>query len=314
MKRIFSIALIIVFLFCFTGCKEKDVLKIKIGVLAGPTGMGMAKLMKDAETGESNYSFELFSAPTDVTGLLVNKELDIAALPTNLASALYNKTNGEVILLAVNTLGVLYVLEKGDTVHSVNDLEGKKIYSSGQSSVPQYALDYVLKQSNISCEVEYFATHQELATQALSGNADIILLPEPMVSTVLAKNSDFRIALDFNSVWEDACDRKALLAMGCLAVRKEFYESNRSAVEGFLKEYKASVEFVNNNSEQAAEYIAELKIVPAAAIALKAIPNSKIVFINGDEMKAKVNEFLQILYESDKTSIGGNIPKDDFYC
>lgn len=287
----------------------------KIGALKGPTGMGISKLMAESENKpyRNNYSVELFSAPTDVTALLLKGELDIAAVPTNLAATLYNKSEGKIQLLALNTLGVLYVLEKGDTVHSVKDLEGKKIYSSGQASTPEYALNYVLKANNVKCEVEYYATHAELATHALAGDADIILIPEPQVSTILSKNSDFRIAVDFNEAWNEACDNKAIFSMGCLAVRKEFAENNRQALEEFVKDYTESVEFVNNNAKEASEIIAKYEIVASAAVAEKAIPNCKMVTVTGEEMKTKTATYLQILFDSDPKSIGGALPGEDFY-
>ena len=330
MKKILSVVLAAMLLLSFCACsnggdapktspsptaEEYTGIDIKVGALKGPTGMGISKLAQDAKENKTanNYSIELFSAPTDITGLIVNGELDIAAVPTNLASTLYNKTNGGVQLLALNTLGVLYVMEKGDTIHSLSDLDGKKIYSSGKASTPEYALNYVLKQNNISCEVEYFATHAELMTQALAGAADIILIPEPNVSTILAKNAGFRIALDFNKEWDKACNNSAYFSMGCLVVRSEFAKNNKAAVDKFLEEYTASVNYVNNNVQASAEIIAQMEIVPSAAIAASAIPNCNIVAISGTEMKEKTQPFLQILFESDATAIGGKMPGEDFY-
>lgn len=335
MKKIISLVLSVLFVFsAFIGCSnvqdevvvtptpeataETEVYKpvdIKVGALIGPTGMGMSKLMDDTKNNISanKYSFELFSAPTDITGLIINGELDVAAVPTNLAATLFNRTKGKVQLLALNTLGVLYIMEKGNTINSIKDLEGKKIYSSGQAATPQYALDYVLKANNVNCQVEYFATHAELATQALAGNADIILIPEPQVSTILSKNSDFRIAVDFNSAWDEATENKALFSMGCLVVNKEFAQTNPKAVEKFLEEYTASVKYVNENPSDGAKLIAENGIVPSAQIAEKAIPNCKMVTISGDEMKTKTETYLQILFESDPKSIGGALPSEDFY-
>ena len=327
MKKIICLLLVIA---CacgiFAGCvKEEEynnagngdyqAVDINVGALVGPTGMGMSKLMSDSDKKltANNYDFELFSAPTDLTGLVINGEVDIAALPTNLAATLYNKTKGNVKLLALNTLGVLYVLEKGNTINSINDLAGKKIYSSGLASTPQYALDYVLKQKNINCEVEYFATHAELATQALSGNADIILIPEPQVSTILSKNSDFRIAIDFNAAWDEATNNSALFSMGCLVVNKKFADEHPEAVDKFLEEYTASVNYVNNNPHDASAIIAEYKIVASQSIAETASPNCKMVTITGDEMKNKTTGYLQILFDSDPKSVGGALPGEDFY-
>ena len=320
MKKFITLTLILtLILTMFTCCNQQDDsyvgVDIKVGALVGPTGMGMSKLMADSDKKitANNYTFELFSAPTDITGLVLNGELNIAAVPTNLAATLYNKSKGKVQLLAINTLGVLYILEKGNTVNSINDLQGKKIYSAGQAATPQYALDYVLNANNITCEVEYFADHQELATQALKGNADIILIPEPQVSNILSKNADFRIAVDFNEAWNNATNNTSIFSMGCLVVNKEFADANPSAVEKFLEEYTASVKYVNENVEEASKLIAEYKIVASQAIAQKAIPNCKMVTISGDEMKTKTKPYLQILFDSDPKSIGGALPGEDFY-
>jgi NitT/TauT family transport system substrate-binding protein len=333
MKKLLSLLLVAVLsITMFVACGKEEVdpndngntgnvgeaytpVDIKVGALMGPTGMGMSKLMSDsdAKTAANNYTFELFSAPTDITGPIINGELQIAAVPTNLAATLYNKTKGKVQLLALNTLGVLYILEKGNTVNSIKDLEGKKIYSSGQAATPQYALDHVLKVNNINCEVEYVSTHAELATKALDGSADIILIPEPQVSTILSKDPEFRIAVDFNAAWDEATENKAIFSMGCLVVNKEFAQKNPAAVKKFLEEYTASVKYVNENTEEASKLIADYKIVANQAIAKKAIPNCKMVTISGEEMKTKTVPYLQILFDSDAKSVGGALPGEDFY-
>ncbi len=333
MKKLVCIFLTLI-LFVFAGCSQTpaDVtptpeapqstptaeayvgIDINIGALKGPTGMGFSKLMTDAQNKKTanNYDIELFADPTEIPALLKKGELDIAAIPTNLAANLYNKNDGNVQLLALNTLGVLYIIEKGDTIKSVKDLEGKKICSFGKSATPEFALKYVLKQENINCEVEFYDA-TALAAMAKNGTADVILVPEPQVTTLIMNNPDFRVALDFNEVWNEACDNSALLSMGCLAIRKEFAQNNPKAVEKFLEEYSASVAFVNANVDEAATMIESFGIVPKAAIAKKAIPNSKIVAIYGDDMKAKTQAFLQILFESEPASIGNAVPGEDFY-
>lgn len=332
MKRIFCVfSVVLAVLVAFCGCSGGNTpeatatqppqstefagIDIKIGALNGPTGMGISKLMADAEAGTTanRYQVELFGAPTDITGLLINGELDIAAVPTNLAATLYNKTNGGVQLLALNTLGVLYVMEKGDTVHSMEDLAGKKIYSSGQASTPEYALNYVLEKKGITCETEYLATHAELVAQALAGNADILLIPEPFVSTLLAKNAGFRIAVDFNAAWDEACGGEILFSMGCLAVRKEFAQNNKAALDKFVEEYAASVAYVNQNPAEAGTLIAKYGIVASPELAEAAIPNCNMVTITDAEMKNKTIPYIQMLFESNASSVGGKIPGEDFY-
>lgn len=316
MKKLFSVLLVLALTVgVLAGCTPKEKTNINIGALKGPTGMGLSKLMVDNDNSKAAnaYSFELFKAPTDITGLIMNNELDIAAVPTNLAATLYNKTNGGVKIIALNTLSVLYVLEKGNTINSINDLEGKKVYASGQGATPEYAVNYLLEQNNISCEVEYFANHDEVVTQAIAGNADIVIIPEPNVSTLLKKSSDYRVALDINDVWEATTQGKSLISMGCIVARTEFIENNKDAVDAFLKEYAKSVEYVNENVEDAAKIIAQKGIIADEEIAKKAIPNASMVCIKGEEMKTKTTPFLQILFDSNPKSLGGALPGEDFW-
>ncbi len=316
MKKFVTLLLTVVLTVAlFASCAPKEKTHIDVGALKGPTGMGLSKLMVDAEEGKTknDYKFEIFGAPTDVTGLLLNGELDIAAVPTNLAATLYNKSNGKIKIIALNTLSVLYVLEKGNSINSFTDLEGKKVYASGKGATPEYALNYLLKENNITCEVEYFANHDEVVTQAIAGNADIVVIPEPNVSNLMSKTSDYRIAVDINDVWEETSQGQSLISMGCIVAQTEFIENNKAAVDTFLKEYADSVKYVNENVEDAAEIIAELGIVPAKAIAQKAIPNSSMVCITGNEMKTKATPFIQILFDSDPASVGGKLPGEDFW-
>lgn len=293
--------------------------QVKVAALKGPTGIGMVKLMKDNEdkVTANKYNFELYSAPTDIVGLITTGQADIAAVPTNLAATLYNKTNGNVQLLALNTLGVLYILEKGDTVQTVADLRGKTIYASGQGSTPEYALRYILAQNGVDPDtdvtIEYKAEHTELATLALSGMADIVLLPEPFVTTVTSKDSNIRVALDLNKAWNEASDNSSIFSMGALIVRKEFAKNNKAVLDEFLKEYKASAEYANAQEDAAAELVEKYGIMASKDLAVKAIPNCNIVYIDGKEMEAKTKTFLELLHGFDPKAVGGTLPDETFY-
>ncbi len=316
MKKIVTLLLTLTLVLgIFASCTPKEKTHINVGALKGPTGMGLSKVMADAQENKTknDYEFELFKAPTDISGLLLNDELDIAAVPTNLAVTLYNKTNGKIKILALNTLSVLYVLEKGNTINSISDLEGKKIYASGKGATPQYAIDYLLKENNITCEVEYFANHDEVVTQALAGKADIIIIPEPNVSTLMQSSPEYRIAIDINELWKETTNEQSLISMGCIVARSQFIENNKKAVDDFLAEYAKSVVFVNEDVDNAAQLIADLGIVPSKEIAQKAIPNSSIVCITGEEMKTKTTPFIEILFNSNAASVGGKLPGEDFW-
>ncbi|MGI6528482.1 MAG: ABC transporter substrate-binding protein [Clostridia bacterium] len=311
------VPLVIVLAMLMTACTKadkQDKTTLNVAALKGPTGMGMIKLIDDADKGntKNEYKITLAGSPDEITGKIVSGEIQIAALPINLAANLYNKTNGKVQLLALNTLGVLYVLEKGEEINSVSDLEGKKIFATGQGATPEYILDYILKENNVNADVEFKTEHSELAALALSGNADIVMLPEPFVTNVLSKEAGFRVALDLTEEFERVSDG-TVLSMGCIVVNKEFAEKNKQAVKDFLDEYKASTEFVNNNISEASDLIAKYGILASKELAEKAIPNCNIVFIEGGEMEQKIKGFYELLNEYNANSIGGKLPGEDFY-
>ena len=289
-----------------------DDYKLKIGSLKGPTGMGMAKLINDNKTSGA-YNIELYGAPTDITAALVNGSLDVAAVPVNLAAVINKKTNGDYLVAAVNTLGVLYILENGNTLTSLSDLEGKTLYATGQGSTPEYMLNYILEKNGLKDKVtvEWKADHGELATLLASGDVSFAMLPEPFVTTTLAKNSAIRTVVDLTEEWKKTGEGMAV--QGCIVVSKNVIENHKALLDTFLNEYLASVGFVNGNVPEAAAMIAELGIVASAAVAEKAIPRCNIVFIDGDDMVGILNAFYTVLYNADPSSVGGTLPSEALY-
>ncbi len=291
---------------------------IKLATLKGPTGLGMLKLMSDndAKTAANNYAFTLVASPDEIVSKISTGEIDAAAVPTNLAATLYNKTNGKVQLAAINTLGVLSLLTSDTNIKSVKDLKGKTIYASGQGSTPEYALNYIFKQNGLEVgkdvKVQYVAEHAELATLMITGKAAIAVLPEPFVTQVMGKNKSVKIGLNITEEWNKVAGDKSVLTMGCLIVRKDFAEKNKEAFNAFLDEYKKSADYTTSSVEQAAALSEKYDIMPAA-VAQKAIPNCNIVYIDGADMKAKIPDFLNILFKANPKSVGGKLPGDDFY-
>lgn len=298
--------------------QETDV-TLKVAALKGPTGMGIAKLMDDVDRGSSKIKadFSIYGAPDELVGKIINGEVDIAAVPTNLASVLYNKTEGEVQLAAINTLGVLYIVETGDEITSIEDLKGKKIWASGKGATPDYVLKYILKENEIDpendLEIDFTLQHAELAAAVASNDAPIALLPQPHVTTVLMKNSNARIALNMTEEWDKVVGDNSKLSMGCIVVNKKFAEENKDAINQFLNEYKASIEWVNANKEEAGALIEKYEILPNAKIAEKAIPTSNIVYIDGEEAKKVLEGFYKVLFDFNPKSLGGKIPDESFY-
>lgn len=310
-KKILSALLVMLAVF-MTACSGGTSSAANVTALKGPTGMGMVKLIDEAS---ESYNFTLSSAPDEVTAEIIKGTVDIAAVPANLAAVLYKKTEGQIQIAAINTLGVLYVLENGNTVNSVSDLKGKTIYATGQASTPEYVLRYILAQNGIDpdndVEIVYKTEHSELATLMASGEVAIGMMPEPNVTAAMNQNPDLRIALDLTAEWDKVSDGK--LIQGAIVVNKTFAEKNKKAVNKFLDEYKASVEYVNSNMEEASQLIEKHGIVAKAALALKALPNCNIVYIDGEEMKNDINGFYKVLFEADAKSVGGALPDEAFF-
>ena len=289
---------------------------VNVMVLNGTTGFGMANLMDDAANGKAQqaYSFTVETDASNVVAALANGSADIAALPTNAAAAVYNKTQGKVQVLALNTLGVLYLVTDGSvTVESMADLAGKTVYAPAQN--PSFIFQH-LCQANGLTDITIdntYAQPADLNTAVASGQVSIAVLPEPMVTVARSKNPDLQVALDLTAEW-DKVSTPGSLVQGCVVVRKEFAENNADAVATFLQEYGASIEGMTADIEGTAAKIEANGIFTKAAVAAKAIPNCNVCFITGSEMQTALSEFLNIMFEVAPASVGGSIPGDDFYC
>lgn len=295
---------------------------VRAAALKGPTAMGLVKFMSEVDAGnlkDEDYSFQIVASADEVAPLISKSEVDIAAVPANLASVLYNKTSGAVRVIAVNTLGVLYICELGDTVNTVADLRGKTIFSAGKGATPEYALEYVLRANGLdpACDVtiEWKSEHAECVAALAQDATAIAMLPQPFVTTAQAKNDQIRVALDLNQEWAAACEaegRDGKLITGVAVVRSEFADAHPEAVDAFLGHYRESVEFVNANTDEAAALVGGYDIVPEA-VAKKALPACNITFVDGADMKAQLSGYLEVLAVQNADAVGGKLPGDDFY-
>ena len=321
MKKAISLVLVFALIvMTFAGCaaqtEEEDV-TIRIGGLKGPTSMGLVKVMEDDETGASanDYEFTIAGSADEVTPKLIQGELDIAAVPANLASVLYNNTEGAVQLLAINTLGVIYIVEQGETISSIADLAGKTIYATGKGSTPEYALRYILSENGIDPDtdvtIEWKSEPTEVVATLSSMEGGVAMLPQPYVTVAQGSVEGLRIALDLTEEW-DALDNGSMLLTGVLLVRKDFAEAHPQAVADFLTEYEASTTYVNENNADAAQLIEKFDIVKAD-VAEKALPYCNITYIAGTDMKEPMDGYLQVLFDQNPESVGGTLPGDDFY-
>ena len=301
---------------------ESEPVDVNVTALKGPTAMGMVQMMDDADNGKidsENYQFTIAASIDEVTPSISQGETDIAAVPANVSSVLYNKLEGGVQVLAINTLGVLYIVENGDTVQSVADLRGKTIYASGKGATPEYALNYILQENGIDpasdVTIEWKSEHSECVAALAQDPSGIAMLPQPFVTTAQAQNPDLRVALDLTEEWDkiqENAENPSALLTGVVIVRTEFAKEHPEAVSDFMERYKSSVEFVNENVDEAAQLVGNYDIVPAE-VAKKAIPACNIVCITGDEMQEKLSGYLAVLNEQNPEAIGGQLPDDDFY-
>ena len=289
----------------------------RIAALKGPTAMGLVKLMSDAPSSANGplYDFTLAGSADEVTPALIKGELDMACVPANLAAVLYNKTEGAVQVLAVNTLGVLYIVENGESVQSLADLKGKTVVAAGKGSTPEYALRYLLSENGIDPDadvtLDWKSEHSECVAALASGQASIALLPQPFVTVAQSKLEGLRMALDLTAEW-DKLDNGSALITGVIVARSDFVEAHPAAVGSFLTAYAASVDWVNANTADAAALIGEYGIVDAA-VAEKALPYCNIVCITGAELLEKLPGYLFVLYNADPAAVGGAMPDNSFY-
>ena len=302
--------------------KAVEPVDVNVAALKGPTSMGMVQMMKENDEGKitsNNYKFQILSAVDEVTPKIVKGEVDIAAVPANLSSVLYNKMEKNLQVLAINTLGVLYICETGDSIHSVADLKGKTIYASGKGATPEYVLNYILEKNGLQVgtdvTIEWKSEHAE-CVQALAQDPNAIaMLPQPFVTAASAKNDKIHSALDLTKEWDaiQANEKnKSSLITGVVVARKDFVEAHPEAVMDFLEKYKASIKYVNENNDEAATMIESYDII-AAAVAKKALPFCNITYIDGKDMKEKLSGYLNVLNEQNPKSVGGSLPEDDFY-
>lgn len=320
LKKVIAVVLVVVmalgtFAACGNDVPTTVTEVVNVGALNGPTGMGMVQLMDMTD----KYNVSTYQAPTDVTAKIIKGELDVAAVPSNLASVLYNKTEGEVVAVSPIALGVLYILGNDVDVDTVADLEGKTIIASGQGGTPEYVLQKVLENAGLTIyedvQVQWLANHAEVNTKLLTQEDAIAMIPEPFVSTALAAGKDdVEVVFDMNKLWEDATGEE--LPMGVLVARKAFVEERENDLTVLLNDLQASVDFVNESPEEAAKLIVEKGFIGKEPIAQAAIPNCNIVLYTGDnaeEGKVILKTFNETLFEMNKASVGGVLPGDELY-
>ena len=324
--KIVSVMLVLVLALSFGACSQKgednkktEKTDMNVYVLTGPTGIGAVNMWSASENGEGleNYKFNAVAAPDEVVAKISNGEADIAAIATNLAAKLYKKTDGGIKIIAVNTLGVLNVLDNtGAEIKTLSDLKGRKIVTTGQGANPEYIVRYLLRENGLEegkdFTIEFKAEGTELVSVWATEPDAVIIAPQPVATSVTMKYEGSRIVLDLTNEWR-AVNPDSELMMGCVVVRKAFLEEHPSAVENFMKDYEASVKAANEKVADTAALCEKYGIVPKSAIAAKAIPYCNICYVTGETMKTSLTGYFEVLLDADRTSIGGSLPDDGFW-
>lgn len=299
--------------------EELTAAEINLYVLSGPTGIGAMNLWAASDAGETKntYHITMPGANDEVVAALSKGDADIAAVATNLAATLYNKTDGGVTVLAVNTLGVLSLLSNGQEAATVSELKGKTIYAPGQGANPEYILRYVLSGNGLDPDkdvtLRFVGEGSELLTVWQSDPEAVILAPQPVATSILMQNENAKTLFDMTEEWDKIAGDDSTLMMGCVIVRNEFLQANPGAVELFLQEYAASIEKAQSDVEGTAALCEQYGLIPKAALAQKAIPSCGLTFVTGAEMKTGLSGYLQVMFDANPKSVGGALPGDNFY-
>lgn len=323
MKKLLALVLVLTFVLVpLAGC-AKDTTAVRLGGMTGPTSIGMAKLLADdkAGTSKNDYEFTLVGSGADMKAKLLSGEVDIAAIPANLAATLYNATKGEIQVIAINTLGVVSLLEKGNTVNSLSDLAGKTVYApaSAKGAIPEIVFAYLLEQAGLTLgedvTIEWLPTAaggaNPLAPKLKTGG--VVLSPEPAATALLSAVEGARRAVVLDDAW-DALDNKTEYITGVTVVRRAFAEEHPRVVARFLEEYEDSIEYVEDNVADTAKKVVDFKILEIKEELIKAaIPNCNIDFEDGRDMKEDLKKYFELLVPLSPNSFGGKAPDDGFY-
>lgn len=328
-KKLISILLILLSLVVLSSCNSNDITEetevteskfVNVGSLKGATTIGLAKMIDTVEenggfipnNSDVEYDFKQFGLAEEVVNGLLKGETDLATIPANLASTLYNKSDGDIQVICINTLGVLYIVENGNNIQSIEDLNGETIYSIGKGITPEGVLNSFIKENNLTdINIEYKSEASEIAALLKMEKDIIAMIPEPFVSVVEKGNENVKRIFDMNKEWERINNGNSMVT-GVLVGRREFIEENEDVLQTFLKEYEKSIQFAKVNFDETAEIVERMGIIPEG-IGKYSIPNCNLDFIEGQDMTSLLRDYLTNLYKFNPDLIGGFLPKEDFY-
>lgn len=286
-----------------------------VGSLKGPTSMGLVHFMQEEEMDDDpEFTFTMVTATDELTASFTSGDVNFALIPANMASVLYNKTSGNVQVIDINTLGVLYLVTADASVTGIADLKGKTVYTTGKGQTPEYVLSYLLDANGLTADdvsVEYKSEATEVVSVLAEDPSAIGVLPQPFATVACQQNDSLQMVSDLTQEWKKTGN--GTLVTGVTVVKKDFAAANPDLVDEFLDEHEDSAEFANENVEAAAELVVSYGIIENAAVAAKALPKCNITYLDEEEMKAALSGYLQVLYDQNPESVGGALPGDDFY-
>ncbi len=324
-KKLMLVISLLILLIGLTGCgnkqqnPQKEEYQIQIGALKGPTFMGLLFLQEDAdkELTENAYDFQMLTGADELAAMMIQGKLDIALVPANLASILYHKTKGEISVIDVNPLGVLYMVSGDTSITSMADLKGKTIYLTGKGTTPDYVLQYLLQENQIAledCHLEYKSEATEITALLAENPQAVGLLPQPFATVVMEQKEGLSKVLSFHEEWNKVQGTEgSSLVTGVTVAGRTFLEEQEEAVVQFLKDHSASTNAINEDLDKGSTLCVNAGLIPTESIAMKAIPECNITCITGTDMKQALEGYLQVLFEMDADSIGGSMPEEDFY-
>lgn len=309
MKKLFFLVFILTLT---TGVYSQK--SIKVAALKGPTGLAMVELINSKTQLEGTKTdYKIVGTPQLVVAGLLSGEYDIAALPTNLASIVYNR-KPDYSLIAVTGEGTLYLLTSRDDINSWKDLDGKKVYNIARQSTPGFMFNKLLKENNLdSVEIDYSFNHTELAPMLIAGKVDTGILPEPLATKVLLKNKDMKVALDFQDEYKRTTKSDNSYPLSCIVASNELIKNNPEAIKHFLKELNSSIRNVNNNPLRAGQVGEAVGLGVTGPLIKKSIDRLNLGFVSSKNAKSNLESYYNILFESDPKSIGGKLPGEEFY-
>lgn len=290
---------------------------VRVGSLKGPTSIGIAYLMNQSDNGATaqQYEFSMTSTPDDLLPSVIQGDLDVALIPANAASVLYNKTDGAISVVDINTLGVLSVVSANTQIQQFSNLAGHSVYLTGKGASPEYVMNYLLSAAGIADQVtlEYKSEAAEVVSVLTEDPTAIGVLPQPYVTVATTKNTDLVALIDLNDVWDATVSDGSKLIMGVTVARNEFIQSYPDSISQFLADHAASVDEANADPDEVAPMVVSAGVLDSEQIAAKAIPNCHLVCTTGTDMQTQLAAYLNILYSQDSSSVGGSLPSDDFY-